>query len=85
MNSLDTELLKELSIQNQTIVQQQREIAELLVELLKILSPPEQKKEEPSLKELMLLQIEMIEQLINLVGKKPSPLQSEGQKINTKE
>ena len=57
MNELNTILLKEISNQNIIMIEQQKTISELLLEIAQMLSPKEQElnlNNEPTLKELMM-------------------------------
>ena len=56
MNELSTILLQEISNQNVIMIEQQKTISELLLEIAQMLSPKEQElnPNEPTLKELMM-------------------------------
>ena len=68
MNELNTILLKEISNQNVIMIEQQKTISELLLEIAQMLSPKEQElnPNEPTLKELML---EALQRLTNIETK----------------
>jgi len=65
MNELNTILLKEISNQNVIMIEQQKTISELLLEIAQMLSPKEQElnPNEPTLKELMM---EALQRLTNI-------------------
>lgn len=65
MNELNTILLKEISNQNIIMINQQKTISELLLEIAQMLSPKEQElnPNEPTLKELMM---EALQRLTNI-------------------
>ena len=65
MNELNTILLKEISNQNIIMIEQQKTISELLLEIAQMLSPKEQElnPNEPTLKELMM---EALQRLTNI-------------------